>query len=84
MGNLRVRGKIAEEFCEAVVETGASDTMINLNVLDQSVGGWDKIDRLGHSLQLATGATAPILGRRVVRMELGSLEINVVVWVAEV
>ena len=39
-----------------LVDTGASDTIINPNVLDQSIGGWDKIDRLiGHSLQLAMG-----------------------------
>ena len=85
VGNLRVKVKIEGEFCEAVVDTGASDTIISPLVLDQSVGGWDKIDRLaGHSLQLATGATTPIMGRGVVRMELGSLEVDAVVWVAEV
>ena len=60
----------------AVVDTGASDTIINPNVLDQSVGGFDKIDWLvGHSLQLAMGATAPIFGRGVLRIVLGGLEV---------
>ena len=45
-GNLRVRCEIEGEFCEAVVDTGASDIIINPNVLDQSIGGWDLIDRL--------------------------------------
>ena len=67
------------------MDTGASDIIINPNVLDQSIGGWDLIDRLvGHSLQLASRMTAPILGRGVVRMEFGGLDANVVVCVAEV
>ena len=54
-------------------------------VLNSSVDGWDEIHRLqNHSLQLATGATAPIIGRGFVTLKLGTVKNKIEVWVAEV
>jgi len=62
-GSLTIRCKIAGVGVDAVVDTGASATIIIPVVLNSSVDGWDEIHRLqNHSLQLATGATTPIMG----------------------
>ena len=67
------------------MDTGASATIISPVVLNLSVDGWDEIHRLqNHSLQLATGATAPIIGRGFMTLELGTLKRKIEVWVAEV
>ena len=77
--------KIAGVGVDAVVDTGASTTIISPVVLDSSVEGWDEIHRLqNHSLQLATGATAPIIGRGFVSFKLGTVKTRIEVWVAKV
>ena len=67
------------------MDTGASATIISPVVLDSSVDGWEEIHRLqNHSLQLATGATAPIIGRGFVSFKLGTVKRRIEVWVAKV
>ncbi len=69
----------------AVVDTGASATIISPVILDSSADGWGKIQRLeNYSLQLATGVMAPIMGRGFVTLKLGSVKREIEVWVAEV
>ena len=64
--------------------TGKSIT-ISPVVLNLSADGWDNICCLeNHSLQLATGATAPIIGCGFVTFKLGLIKRRVEVWVAEV
>ena len=59
-GSLTIRGKITGVGVDAVVDTGASATIISPVVLNLSVDGWDEIHRLqNHSLQRATGAMVP-------------------------
>ena len=85
IGSLTIRCKIAGVGVDTVVDTGASTTIISPVILDSSIDGWDDIRRLeNHSLQLATGATAPIIGHGFVTLKLGSLKKRVEVWVAEV
>ena len=85
IGSLTIRCKIAGVGVDAVVDTGASATIIRPVILDSSIDGWDDIRRLeNHSLQLASAATAPIIGHGFVTLKLGSLKKRVKVWVAEV
>ncbi len=52
-------------FCEEKWWTLYSDAIVDPGMLDQSVGGCDKIDRVaGHSFQLVAGATVLIFGMR--------------------
>ena len=84
-GSLTIRCKITGVGVDAVVDTGASATIISPVVLNSSVDGWDEIHRLqNHSLQLASGATPPIIGRGFVTLKLGTVKRRIEVWVAEV
>ena len=75
IGSLTIRCKIVGVGVDAVVDTEASATIISPVILDLSIDGWDDIRCLeNYRLQLATRASAPIIGYGPVPLKFSSLK----------